>query len=213
MEKEIQERFEALEERNRRLTLGMETLEKRNRRLTLGVGALTLVLVFAACFAATNSDKVIDVLRVHRLEVVDPDGETRGAFQAFDKDVMLSMGDPDGEHIDISAESNGKVACISVGSEKHLELISRDSDLTGLYLYDTESNNRGFFDVDGKDRVDLTLFDSDYNISLCFSESHKPSIGLFNGKEDALGLLVKDDGAGYISVRNPSTGKLRFLEP
>ncbi|MHB1190324.1 MAG: hypothetical protein ACYC08_05725, partial [Armatimonadota bacterium] len=142
-----------------------------------------------------------------------PDGETRGAFQAFDKDVMLSMGDPDGEHIDISAETNGKVACISVGSEKHLELYSEDSDRTGMYLFDEKGNGRGFLDIFSDNKASMALTNGDYRIGLCFSKEGMPSIGLFKDKEPAVSLLINEDGKGYAIVTDPSTDKSRWLEP
>ncbi|MHB0913857.1 MAG: hypothetical protein ACYC2Y_10515 [Armatimonadota bacterium] len=213
MQRDLLERVEALEERNRRLTQGMETLEKRNRRLTLAVGALVLVLVFGVCFAARNAEDVIDVLRVNRLEVVDPDGETRATFEADPKKVQLMLGDEGEEHIELTAETSGDVACVSVGNEQHLELYSEDSDRTGFLLFDKEGDNLGLFEIFKDGQSGLSLFDASYRMDLTFFDDGRPSIGLFKENEAVAGLLVNDDGKGYARVNDPETGKANWLGP
>ncbi|MHB0913945.1 MAG: hypothetical protein ACYC2Y_10970 [Armatimonadota bacterium] len=281
----------------------VEALERRNRTLSLGMGALVLVLVFGVCFAAVNPGAVVDVLKVHRLEVVDPDGETRAVFDADRKNVRLRMGDPDGntraifgvsdenanltmgdangesvilmagtdgqiasvnvgnekavriistavsqtgvflfdsndgecgslklndgetssqlvlgddekEHIELTAETNGKVACVSVGSKKHVELYSEASDRTGMFLYNTASDNSGYFEVASDDQPELALYNGDYRINFTFfADDLRPAIGLFKGKEAAVSLLIEKDGKGYVKVKDSTTGKANWLGP
>ncbi|MHB0913861.1 MAG: hypothetical protein ACYC2Y_10535 [Armatimonadota bacterium] len=206
MQKEILERLEALERRN-------HGLEQRSRRLTLAVGAMALVLLFAVCFAATNPEEIVDVLRVHRLEIVDPSGVARAAFDASEEDVVLVMGKEDGEHIYLEAETDGGLAFVSVGNKRSLEMHSEASDRTGLYLYDSNEENQGWFIIQDDDRSDLRLMDQDNKIAMTFLDDHKPFLGLCNGENAVLSLMVQEDGAGHVIVMDPATQKTNSLDP
>ncbi|MHB0913862.1 MAG: hypothetical protein ACYC2Y_10540 [Armatimonadota bacterium] len=190
----------------------LETLEKRNRRLTLAVGAMALVFLFAICFAATNPEKIVDVLRVHRLEVVDPKGEIRAIIDASDEDVVLELGSPEGEHIYMEAENDGDLAFFSLGNKKSLELYSETSKRTGLYLYDGDEN-RGWLGLLGDHPPTLRLLEGDNKVTMSFLGENKPYISLLNGEKTVVGLSVYKDGSGHILVADPESGDLNGLDP
>jgi hypothetical protein len=138
----------------------LERLERTNRRLTWGMGltGLAALLVVAAGMARTET--VPRKLKAHSFELVDDQGERRGAMFVTEHGSQLGLCDPKG-NVRVSLDVGELGPLLNFSDAEQHSMISLHAGDAGsqLSVSDSRGKDRIYLGTGKKDEPNLILFD------------------------------------------------------
>lgn len=193
-------------------------LERAARRWRYAAVVLGMLLAVGVTVAAKTSEKVPDVMRVRRLEVVRPDGTAAIELSAEDRQARFYLhGSPDSElGMAFGAHEEGVSLMVLKHKEVPLFFVQADENGAMLYLSDGRETSQG------PNRIALGSVHNDQNPHGLATLSFFRGSGLKPPKEAGLHLEGSSQGT-FLLLGGPEgkrakvrveqeTGKVEFLD-